>query len=363
MHASVGVSNRLRAHLADPAHNLDLGEITRHGLDVLPVLAELLREDLPIGQTERLETILKTVLLNAFQKPVSGPDARRIAAFQKSLGFILKYKSYAVKAASPLGYSIFLQNEREGFSFQRHIVHKLEVFHILGVKPGGYVFLCDSDHWNRVYEPESFARWLDGEPDAAYDPYRFEPRPGDVFVISELGVVHTVIGCVLEEFATVSTDMVERLHDQNSGKQIPASFNRKNAEATLRALEAPPSSRIVSGNEDRRFEKIPPEWVPGGERILLCDSFVRAARYRIGPKMETATLRDDQRATSLRIFGGHGSVLIADGSESGTPPPRLEFGPGDLFLIPPGIHYSLTNESSGYLEYSEHVIAPGVAFV
>ncbi|SPF42536.1 hypothetical protein SBA4_2930031 [Candidatus Sulfopaludibacter sp. SbA4] len=363
MHASVGVSNRLRAHLADPAGKLDIGEIASDGLDVLPVLAEFLREDLPIGQTERLEAILKAVLLNAFQKPVSGPDARRIALFQKSLGFILKYKSYAVKAASPLGYSIFLQNEREGFSFQRHIVHKLEVFHILGVKPGGYVFLCDSEHWNRVYQPESFARWLDGESNAAYDPYRFEPRPGDVFVISELGVVHTVVGCVLEEYATVSTDMVERLYDQNAGKPIPAGFNRANAEATMRALEAPQGNRIVSGNEHRHFRDVRPEWVLGGERILLCDSFVRAARYHIGPKMETATLQDGERATSLRIFGGHGSILIADNSEQGHSQPRVEFGPSDLFLIPPGIHYSLGNESSGYLEYSEHVIAPGVAFI
>lgn len=362
MPASVGISNRLRAHLAEPSDQLDPGEIARHGLDVLPVLCELLREDLPIGQTERLEAILKTVLLNAFQGPVSGPDARRIAQFQKSLGFILKYKSYAVKAASPLGYSIFLQTAGEGFSFQRHIVHKLEVFHILAVKPGGYVFLCDSGHWNRVYRPESFARWLAGEPDAAYDPYRFVPRPGDVFVISELRVVHTVIGCVLEEYATVSTDMVERLHDQNSGRPIPASFNRANSEAALRELEAPPASRIVSGNEDRRFHEISPEPVPGGERILLCDSFVRAARYRIGPHTETATFEDDRRAASLRIFACHGSIAMADRSESGKQP-RVEFGPGDLFLIPPGIRYSLTNESGGYLEYSEHLIAPGVAFV
>ena len=363
MPAPSGVSNVLRAHLADPARKLEIGEITRHGLDVLPVLAEFLREDLPIGQTEQLEAILKAVLLNAFKTAVSGPDARRIAAFQKGLGFILKYKSYAIKAASPLGYSIFLQNQREGFSFQRHTVHKLEVFHILGVKPGGYVFLCGSEHWDRVYQPEPFARWLDGEPNPAYDPYRFEPRAGDVFVISELGVVHTVIGCVIEEYATVSTDMVERLHDQNSGKPIPPNFNRANAEVTLRALEAPPASRIVSGNEHRSFHKVPPQWVPGGERILLCDSFVRAARYRIGPKMETATLQDDQRATSLRIFGGQGSLLMSDPSESGKSQPRVEFGPGDLFLIPPGIHYSLSNESSGYLEYSEHAIAPGVAFI
>ncbi len=363
MDAFLGLSNRLRAHLANPDTRLDPYEMARHGLDILPVLAEFLRQDLPIAQTERLEALLKAVLLHAFRNPVSGADARRIAEFQKNLGFILKYKSYAVKAASPLGYSIFLQNEREGFSFQRHIAHKLEVFHILGVRPGGYVFLCDSAHWDRVYEAGSFARWLEGDPNPAYDPYRFEPQPGDVFIISELGVVHTVIGCVLEEYATVSTDMVERLYDQNAGKRIPARFTRAKTEASLQALEAPPSSRLVSGNENRGFREIAPEWVPGGERMLLCDSFVRAARYRIGPKMETAISQDDRRATSLRVFDGCGSILMADRFETGSSQPRVEFGPGNLFLIPPGIHYALSNESSGYLEYSEHAIAPDVAFI
>src|SRR5262245_25852749 len=211
---------------------MESSSVIAQGLDGLAVLADKLRQDLPIQETERYEALVKTILLKAFHHPVSGADARRIAAFQKSLGFLLKYKSYAVKAASPLGYSIFLQNEREGFSFQRHVTHKLEVFHILGVKPGGYVFLCDAGLWNRVYRPESFSRWLDGESNPDYDPYRFEPRPGDVFVISELGVVHTVIGCVLEEYATISTDMVERLHDQNAGKKIPANFTRANAEVT-----------------------------------------------------------------------------------------------------------------------------------
>jgi hypothetical protein len=348
---------------ASPATGLDMDPTGRKGLDGLPRLVELLHQDLPIEQTERLERSLKAVLLQAFQEPVSGEDARRIAQFQKELGFILKYKSYAIKAASPLGYSIFLQNEREGFSFQRHIVHKLEVFHVLGVKPGGYVFLCDSEHWDRVYERESFARWLDGEANPDYDPYRFEPQPGDVFVISELGVVHTVMGCVLEEYATVSTDMVERLHDQNAGKTVPANFTRENAEASLRALEAPESSRLVSGNAQRILQEIAPEWIPGGERFLLCDSFVRAARYRIGPKMETAIGKDEVRATSLRVFEGSGSLLLEDRFETGSSQPRIEFGKGDLFLIPPGIHYSLANESSDYLEFSEHTIAPDVAFI
>jgi hypothetical protein len=131
----------------------------------------------------------------------------------------------------------------------------------------------------------------------------------------------------------------------------------------LLALEAPPSSRLVGNTENRLFRGFAPEWVPGGERFLLCDSFVRAARYRIGPKMETATIQDDRRATSLRIFGGCGSILIADRYETGDTPARMELGAGDLFLIPPGIRYALSNESSDYLEYSEHAIAADVAFI
>jgi len=34
-----------------------------------------------------------------------------------------------------------------------------------------------------------------------------------------------------------------------------------------------------------------------------------------------------------------------------------------LLLIPPRIHFAVRNEDDGYLEYSEHRIAPGVAFI
>jgi hypothetical protein len=244
----------------------------------LPSLNKFLHEDLPIEQTERLEARYKKILRSKLTAPMSGPDARELCRLQKELGFVLKYKSYAVKAATPFGYSIFLQNEREGFSFQRHVEHKLEVFHILSVKPGGYVFLCDYEDWKRVYEKESFERWLAGEANEAYHRYKFVPDPGDVFVISELGVVHTVVGCLLEEFATVSTDMVERLHDQNAGRPIPADFTRASSEKIMRTLEAPTRNRLVEGFGNRSIQTIEPVAIQGGERTLLCDSFVRAAR-------------------------------------------------------------------------------------
>lgn len=357
------LSKDVKQYLDDATATSYAERVIGSGLSGLSSLREFLRQDLPIDQTERLESMVKAILLSAMSRPMSGADARRVALFQKELGFILKYKSYAVKAASPVGYSIFLQNEREGFSFQRHVVHKLEVFHILSIKPGGYVFLCDYTDWRRVYQKDSFERWLNGEANPDYDRYRFVPEPGDVFTISELGIVHTVVGCALEEYATVSTDMVERLHDQNLGKKIPSSFNRAEAEPVLRACPAPARNRFVKGFGERNIELAEPVAVQGGERILLCDSFVRAARYFIGRGKETALDHDDQRTVLLRFFSGHGTLVMADTSECGGGAPRLPFTQGDLFLVAPGIHYAVRNESDDDVAYSEHRIAPDVAFV
>ena len=357
------LQGHIQEYLENPASSNSVREIAGAGLSSLPALVEFLHEDLPIERTERLEGLVKEILRTALTRHLSGEQARYIAGFQQELGFVPKYKSYAIKASTPVGYSVFLQNEREGFSFQRHITHKLEVFHILRVMPGGYVFLCDFDQWNKMYERRSFDRWLAGESNSTYERYKFVPTTGDVFVISELGVVHTVIGCVLEEYATVSTDMVVRLHDQNAGKKVPSHFNRAYTNAALHAIEMPSQNRLVKGFGEHNVEMIRAEAVQGGDRFLLCDSFVRAARYVIRAGAETAVERDDNRAILLRFSRGRGSAVIADASELGNSMPRVPFGRGDLLLIPPGIHFAVRNEDNDYLEYSEHRIAPGVAFI
>src|SRR3954452_15462040 len=215
------------------------------GLDLLAPLAEYLGRDLPIDALERLETLLKAILGAACARGATGQEARAIAAFQQRIGFLLKYKPYAVKCANPLGYSLFLQNAGEGFSFQRHTEHKVEVFHILDVLPGGYAFMCDYAAWQEVFEPKAFARWLAGEPDARYDRYRYDLSPGDVLVIDQLNVVHAVLGAVLEEFANVSTDMVDRLYDQNSDADVPAHFDRRFVRERLAEIRYPAESRFV----------------------------------------------------------------------------------------------------------------------
>jgi mannose-6-phosphate isomerase-like protein (cupin superfamily) len=335
-----------------------------HGLELLPALAGYLASDQPIDVLEGYEAVLKAVLRRQLAGEVSGEAARAIAAFQLRVGPLLKYKSYAVKASSPLGYSIFLQNPGEGFSFQRHVTHKTEVFHILEVHPGGFVFLCTIEEWERCYEPERFTAWLAGErPDAAYDRFRFEARPGDVFVLDELGIVHTVIGCTLEEFATISTDMVERLHDQNHGKPIPAAFSRQATGERLRAVRAPAASQSVSGPKHLlQRAPLPATGIRGGEKTVLADGFVVATRFRIEARGETGIFHDPRRAASLYVRAGSGRLLMGTAAElARTTAPGLPLRANDLLTLPPGIHYAFVAEGGAPLELVEHKILPDVA--
>jgi mannose-6-phosphate isomerase-like protein (cupin superfamily) len=334
-------------------------------LDLLPPLAEQLSQDLPLERLEKFETILKGVLRANLRGNVSGEVARRVALFQQEIGLLCKYKPYAIKCASPLGYSIFLQNAGQGFSFQRHVTHKTEVFHILDVQPGGYVFICDFEDWGQCYDKDSFAAWLAGEADERYDRFRYQPQAGDVFTIRELGVVHTVIGCVLEEFATVSTDMVERLHDQNERGEIPEKFNRRYVREELAQLSLPERSRAVNNcsPEAPLIAEIHAQEIAGGHVTELARTSLVASRYVIEAGQASDLYKDSERAASLYIASGAGRVIIADEAEvKRTTPPSIAVSAGDALLIPAGLHYGFVNEDAVPLKLSEQRISFDIAF-
>ena len=329
-------------------------------------LADQLRADSPIAVLEQLERQLKEELTRELAAPPDGPRIRALASFQKDLGFLLKYKSYAVKAASPLGYSVFLQRPGEGFSFQQHLTHKTEIFLILEVPPGGYVFLCEFDEWRQAYRRDRFLAWLNGAADAQYERFRFVPQPGDVVVIDRLNVVHSVVGCTLAEFATVSTDMVDRLHDQNQARVVPPEFTRAFSEDRLRRLVWPDASnRVTSGASGWERAPIVPEAVSGGWRTTFGggDRFAAASfRYERGAESDIAT--DARRATSIHIAAGSGRLVLGTQDEVRRPsPPALAACAGDLFLIPPGAHYRFVNEGPTPFIVAQHRIESAVAFV
>ena len=344
---------------------LAMDDSLSRSLDLLPLLSEQLSKDLPIEILEKFETILKAVLRANLRGKVSGETAREVARFQKEIGLLLKYKSYAIKCASPLGYSIFLQNAGQGFSFQRHVTHKTEVFHILDVQPGGYVFICDFKDWEKCYDRDSFASWIDGGADERYERFRYHPQPGDVFTIKELGVVHTVIGCVLEEFATVSTDMVDRLYDQNSGGEIPANFNRGYVRERLSKISLPDTSRAVNNCSQSapQIEEIQAQEIRGGHVTELARTSLIASRYVIEPRQSSDHFIGVEHAASLYIAEGAGRVIIADEEElHRMTPPSISVSAGDALLVPAGIYHGFVNEGDAPLKLSVQRISFNVAF-
>jgi mannose-6-phosphate isomerase-like protein (cupin superfamily) len=341
-------------------HGVALNNIIKHGFKVLPILAEHLTKNLPLEEIEKFEDILKVVLYNLFKSPViSGETARKLALFQKEIGFIFKYKAYAIKASTPLGYSIFIQNKGEGFSFQQHITHKVEVFHIIDVHPGGYVFLCEYEDWILCYDEKSFLAWLAGQPDERYDQFKYNPKPGDIFILDRLKVLHSVIGCTLEEYATVSTDMVDRLHDQNLGRPIPPQFNHEFANKQIGSLSFPNKSRNVDIlSYKQRISDISSDKIPGGEKKILAHMpGITASNYCIEPSGITEFQYDDQCAVSVYINEGEGYIVIGERNEvRSLTPPTIPICSGDVLIVPPKIYYGFVNKGNCPLKFSEHKI-------
>lgn len=355
----------LRQLLDGPAPAGLADRLHRRGLEVLPALEPHLQSELPLAVLERFEELFKGVLAGALRPGIPAEDARRIAAFQQRLGLLPKYKSYAVKASHPLGYSIFLQNPGEGFSFQRHLTHKVEVFHILDVHPGGFVFLSTFEEWRQAYHPERFAAWLAGAADPAYERFKIPARPGDVFVIGELGIVHTAVGCILEEFATISTDRVDRLHDQNLGRPVPPWFGRPFVTEQLTRLRPPVSSRRFHGiSAETPAVEIPARPMRGGSRTSIFEGFVGATLMSIEPRGETDLEADERRATSLYVRGGSGRILLGSRAElARATPPSLPLAARDVLTLAPGLAYALVNEGPEPLDLVLHQIEPDVALV
>ncbi|HEX4953950.1 MAG TPA: cupin domain-containing protein [Thermoanaerobaculia bacterium] len=334
------------------------------GMAALPALADLLSRDLPIEQIEAVESRLKRALLGLMRGEPSGERARELARFQRDLGLLIKYKSYGIKASSPLGYSLFVLTPGEGFSFQRHRSHKTEIFHILAVSSDARVFLCSSEQWRDCFEPAAFASWLAGRADPRYDTFSLVPRPGDVIVIDTTDVVHSVTGCVLEEFASVSTDMVDRLFDQNLGRPVPLAGGRATVKERLLALDAEPlRRRIRPGTSGPAIEDLAQDPAPVSQRAWFgsTPSF-SAAHWRIDPGQETPLESCGRQAISLYALQGQGDLLLVDETELGQPAiPRLDLHRGDSLMIPPGCHYQLRNRGTEPLVVSEHRIEPAVA--
>jgi hypothetical protein len=324
----------------------------------LDALVAPLKTDAPIDVVERHEETLKLLLGVVFERGATPEEGRRIAAFQRDVGLIMKYKPYAVKASTPLGFSLFLQEPGQGFSFQKHSVRKVEAFHVLEVDAGSYVFLAPWSEWQRVYEPERFQRWLAGASDEAYERFRLRPSVGDVYLITDRDTVHTVIGCRIEEYASVSVDVVERLHDQNRGATMPAKFTRAHTLEQLATVHQPVNHRSVQA--DGAAPPSPLEEVANGVRrssLVDCPE-LQATVWKLAPGTTTPVLDVDRdRAVQLYVSGGSSSVMVGSRDElDNRAVEALDVSCTGTTLIAPGLSFTISNASNGTLAVSMHSV-------
>ena len=337
------------------------GRAVEDTLEQLEALREPLTSDMPIERLERFEASWKNALDEILAAPLTGSEARRVAAFQRDIGLLPKYKSYAIKASSPLGYSVFFQEPGQGFSFQQHRVHKVEIFHVLATRPGAFALICSLDEWNAAYERGAFERWLDGARNPLYERWRIPLRPGDVICLEKTGIVHSVIGCVLEEFATISTDLVDRLHDQNEGAAIPESFCRERAQELLRTVPAPAESQevLVPGQERRPLAR---RGFPGGETVTIgAVPGLRASRLRLEGGRQSPRQTSDGDALVLFAARGDARLLLGTAEElARRDPPALDLPRGTAAMIPPGMSWEIAAPATD-AEVAVQSIRPEVA--
>ena len=322
--------------------------VKKKQIEMLRKLSVVLQQDMLIADLEFLEAKYKFMIRKLVAQFTGDASvAFEIARIQKKMGLLCKYKSYGVKACTPLGYAIFLLNPGEGFSFQNHLDFKIELFHILEVIDQGYVYISSQAKWNRIYDENKFRRWFVGEHFPEYNAGKIFVCPGDVIKINQTGIVHTAIGCVLEEFANVSTDMVERLFDQNKGKSIPSYFSRMSVYEKISQLDFPISMQEVShtGNHKRKTIKFC-KTKYGRVFSFQKSRELTAERHTIDAH-RTMLLAGDGCYLSLFVTNGEGKLTIKNLSEK-----ILIVAKGESVLLIPGVSWELENTLDFPLEFS-----------
>jgi len=317
-------------------------------VDRLDACVADLKRDQSIEAAESVEAELKR-LVEALLTSDSDPQGRASAAAALGrVGLIPKIKSYAIKAAHPSGYAIFLQEPGRGFSFQLHPTSKMELVHILVARGGSRVFKMPYERWRETVDARRMASWLAGGGDAELDRFSVVPEPGDVFTVETTSDVHTVLGCYLEEFATNSGDQVHRLYDQNVGAGTPAFFSNAYMEKELEALpDVTPRRRWELTSDGWTSHPVEPVGEPGALHWQLGCGPLTAGWLRLQPHRQFRLECRDQNILFGRVFGGSGRLMV----ETQDPTPVTA---GDCFVLLPGQSGLLETSATDRLALSMH---------
>jgi quercetin dioxygenase-like cupin family protein len=307
-----------------------------------------LANPLPIDQVEAIEAEIKAAWAPHADGTASAATRREFAQYFHELGFLAKYKSYGVKYSSPFGYSLFDLVDNGGFSIQVHETAKVEAFHILGLQPTAFVVHASLDEW-AAHGLDMVAAWDRGDPTAS--PLAYRPEPGDLVVISDLHTVHTVVGCVLEEYATTSYDIVMRLHDQNTGDEVRLPPQHRRVGDILAAAPPHAPRRRVHRDPDWRFEALDGVCI---DEVDLPDAGLRAGHLVLEPG---AT---HDRSTPTGLIDTF--IVLAGEVDADVDGLAITLAVGDLVSLLPGSRVSLSNHGRSAALLSACSVSRDLAF-
>jgi hypothetical protein len=338
-----------RSH-SDPAHppRPSAGAGREDGYSIERAL-EVLATPQPQETVEAIEAALKRDWRAALDRSSSKTTASAFSTAFHRLGFLRKYKSYGIKFSSPFGYSIFTLHDGKGFSVQVHKAAKVEAFHFFRCHDAAYAILASERDWHAA-SAEFLSEWQAGVLEDG--PVGFRPRAGDVILIDDLGVVHAVIGCVLEEYATTSNDAVLRLHDQNAGAEVRLPERHPDLGEILRPLELAPHNRVTRTND--AWQREPLAETPS--RTPIVDMSRRGLRgFHLVVAEGREHRMDAEPASVITLIGLEGAVSAEVAGVAFT------LTPGDSLPVAPGFDVTLRGRQ-GESRVAVSVVREDLAF-
>ena len=294
-------------------------------------LIKRLENPLPIKEAEEVEAGLKAMWTQQLTKGLRATEVPQFIQFFAEVGFIAKYKSYGVKYAAPFGYSLFVLDDGKGFSVQIHEESKVEAFHILEPAANSFMLLGKFEAWEE-HGPNFVQSWTKRNP--TENPMVSHISQGDVAIISSLNVVHTVIGGVLEEYATTSNDAVTRLYDQNAGHETALPEEVIGVAEVLDEVDDLEPKRVL---HDQDYSWGSFELERTRQIVNLPDAGLQG-HHLLVDKGTPATLEVDEfQICTLVAMRGDITVSLDD--------IQIALPTGTTTAIPPGTRVNLTNRS------------------
>jgi hypothetical protein len=290
---------------------------------------EVLATPQPQETVEAIEAALKRRWRAALDRSSDSATASAFSTAFHRLGFLRKYKSYGIKFSSPFGYSIFTLHDGKGFSVQVHKAAKVEAFHVFRCHESSYAILASERDWHAT-SAEFVSEWQAGVLEDG--PVGFRPRAGDVLVIDDLGVVHAVIGCILEEYATTSNDAVLRLHDQNAHDEVRLPERHPDLGDILRQLELAPRNRVTRTQGAWQREPLP-KTPPLTPIVDMSDRGLRGFHLVVAEGTQHRMAAEP--ASVITLVGLEGAVSAEVAGVA------FRLGPGDSLPVAPGFEVTL----------------------